>query len=186
MIILQPDLELNKFGLHARLVSEEDADFIVKLRTSPKVANFLHYTSNSVEEQKEWIRNYKLREKEGKEFYFVFSKDGIKKGVFRLYNISDNSFTGGSWTFDEKSSMEDSIAGVIISLDVAFYQLHMDVDDLFDGVHENNKKVLKFNKMLGVEFSATRETKDGLFYIGRLTKESYEKNRKRMLKIIGY
>lgn len=186
MKILSPDFELYKYGLEARLVSEDDAEFIVKLRTSPKVKNFLHYTSLNVNEQREWIQEYKLRETKGKEYYFIFSRNGVKLGVYRLYNISGDSFTGGSWVFKDKVPMEYSIAGVLLSLDVAFFQLDMAVNDLFDGVNEDNKKVLMFNKMLGVNFYVTRETAEGVFHVGRLTKESYQKNRVRLLKIIGF
>ena len=88
--------------------------------------------------------------------------------------------------FEDKVPMEYSVAGVLLSLDVAFFQLDMAINDLFDGVNKDNKKVLMFNKMLGVDFYAKRESADGVFYVGRLTKESYEKKRVRLLKIIGF
>ena len=85
--------EEEKYGLKVRLVQEEDADFIVKLRTSPKASNFLHYTDCDINKQKEWIKEYKTREMEGKEYYFVFIKNNQKQGLIRLYNINGKQFT---------------------------------------------------------------------------------------------
>jgi len=39
----------NKYGLHVRLVNEDDAEFIVKLRTNPLLSKHLHQTSQDVE-----------------------------------------------------------------------------------------------------------------------------------------
>ena len=87
---------LDKYGLHVRLVNEDDAAFIVKLRTDERLGQFIHATSPDVEQQKAWIRKYKEREAEGLEYYFIFYKEilhQISKGLsfssfisFRLYH----------------------------------------------------------------------------------------------------
>ena len=48
MIKLSSDFNLDKYGLHVRLVNEDDAEFIVSLRTDPKLSRFIHDTGNDV------------------------------------------------------------------------------------------------------------------------------------------
>ncbi len=67
---LPSNFELEKYGLHVRLVREEDAEFILQLRTDPLLSRFLHATKNNLQKQKEWIRDYKLREAKGEDYYF--------------------------------------------------------------------------------------------------------------------
>ena len=182
---LSSDFSLVKYGMNVRLVDETDADFIVKLRTSPKVSQFLHYTEKNVEVQRRWINEYKDREEKGLEYYFIFLVDGERKGLYRLYNIHGNIFTGGSWLFEDNAPMEFSIGALLIGLDIAFDVLNLNLCDLYDGVHEDNKKVLWFNKLIGVEFSELKETPSGRFHIGKLTKESYKSRRNKVEKMIG-
>ena len=73
MTHLPSNFELDRYGLHVRLVREEDAEYIVQLRTNPTKNRYIHSTLNDVKAQKEWIRLYKQREAEGKEYYFIFS-----------------------------------------------------------------------------------------------------------------
>ena len=59
MIKIPANFELDRYGIHVRLVREEDAEFIVKLRTDPQHARFLGHTDNNVSKQVEWMREYK-------------------------------------------------------------------------------------------------------------------------------
>ena len=58
----------SKYGLDVRLVNINDAEFILKLRSQKKSITFLNTTSNSIINQIDWIRDYKIREKHQKEF----------------------------------------------------------------------------------------------------------------------
>jgi hypothetical protein len=111
---------MNRYGLHVRFVNENDAEFIVNLRTHPKLSRFIHKTDVDIEKQKHWIRNYKEREKAGKEYYFIFLIEGKSVGLNRLYNIEEDSFTSGSWVFDPDAPFESSIASALITRIIAF------------------------------------------------------------------
>ena len=74
--ILPSNFEISKYGLHARFVIESDAEFILSLRTNPMLSRFLHSTDNDVEKQKIWIRNYKERERNGTDYYFIYDANG--------------------------------------------------------------------------------------------------------------
>ena len=93
---LPSDFEISKYGVHCRLVNENDASFIVKLRSDEKRSRYIHSTDNDVESQKQWIRDYKIREANGVEYYFIYEADGVPFGVNRIYDMHDDHCTEGS------------------------------------------------------------------------------------------
>ena len=95
--ILPSDFEMKKYGLHARFVIESDAEFILSLRINPKLSRFLHSIDNDIDEQKKWVKRYKEREAIGTDYYFIYDSNGEYVGVNRIYNMQDDSCTGGSW-----------------------------------------------------------------------------------------
>ncbi|MEX1682178.1 GNAT family N-acetyltransferase, partial [Escherichia coli] len=81
-----------------RLVNESDASFILSLRLNENYNKFLSSVNNDIEKQKVWIRNYKQKENNNEEFYFIIETlDGIPCGTVRIYDIHNNSFSWGSW-----------------------------------------------------------------------------------------
>ena len=47
---------LSTKNIKLELITEDDAEMILKLRTDPKLNKFLSKTDSSIEKQKEWIR----------------------------------------------------------------------------------------------------------------------------------
>ena len=117
---LPENFTLERYGLQVRLVNEDDAEFIVALRTDPRLSRYIHETSSNVEGQKQWIRNYKKREAEGLDYYFMFLINGVRQGVARIYDITEDSFTQGSWVFSPDAVLGASVLGNIISSEVGF------------------------------------------------------------------
>ena len=62
MTKLSSNFELDRYGLHVRLVREEDAAFILSLRTDSKLSRFIHPTENDEVKQRANIRGYKERQ----------------------------------------------------------------------------------------------------------------------------
>lgn len=141
---LPSNFELEKDGIIARLVCEEDASFILNLRCDPKRGQFLHATEPDIESQKQWIREYKQREIEGREYYFIFFKGDKRFGLHRIYNIDWEhlSFTMGSWICSADSSLEQVEATALIPLEVAFDILGLLIFTL--DVKKDNREVLNF------------------------------------------
>lgn len=185
-MILSPDFTLQKYGLFCRFVEEKDAEFILKLRTDPILSRYLHATDNDVETQRAWIRNYKERERNGEDYYFIFFKEGNPVGLNRVYNIHGTTFTTGSWVFSQDAPFESSIAASIMIRELCFEQMGFELEDGYDGVHVDNKQVFKFNKMIGLKETRRYMTEDGEFISMRMTKEDFEKNKPRLLKYIGF
>ena len=176
---LPEKFELDRYGLHCRLVREDDAEFIVRLRTDSKLGHYIHSTSSDVSKQVEWIIEYRKREEKGIEYYFIFSKNGKNIGLARLYNIENNRFTSGSWL-----SYSDEIGlGVlcdIISREIAF-ELYPDSFNYFD-VRKENKNVIRYAQ--SYRSVLYKEDAENLyFYNNKQNFEKYKQLYLRMAKV---
>lgn len=183
---LPANFEINKYGLHVRFVKESDAEFILRLRTNEKLSRYIHSTDNNIDRQKEWLRNYKIREANAEDYYFIFHKDGIPVGLNRIYGIHDNVFTTGSWVFEENVPFQCAVAASIITRELAFEYMELELEDGYDGVHVDNKKVIKFNKMIGLKETARIKDLKGEYITMKLTKADFEFRKVRLLNLIGY
>ena len=179
MIHLDANFTLNKYGLFVRLVNENDSEFIMSLRNNPKLSRFIHSTDNDVEKQKEWIRNYKIREKDGLDYYFIYYNENTPIGLNRIYDIHETWATGGSWLCVPGLDTQQSIATSIINRDIMFELLGL-AEDRFD-VRKGNKHVIKMHKMFGAEITSENEI-DWFF---TLKSEIYFQKRIEMMELLG-
>ena len=179
MIKLPSDFETDRYGLHVRLVREEDAEFIVKLRTDPKLGRYIHATDNNVEKQRKWIRDYKKRENDGMDYYFIYYSNDRPIGVNRIYNIGENSATTGSWVCDEGVNPVVSISTMLIVREILFERLMIPIN--FFDVNKQNTRVYKLHLQMGV-IVVSEDSEN--YYLSQ-TKESFDKNRKRIVKLFG-
>ena len=185
MIKLPENFELDRYGLHVRLVREEDAEFIVKLRTNSYNSQFLHSTDSSIESQLAWLREYKKREQAGEDYYFMFEHKGVKVGVARLYGIDGVQYTHGSWVFDNDAPSFCAVASAIICREIAFDILGMKVEsNMRDGTDATNKNVINFQKLLGMDYQIEREENGRKFLCGIITRESFVRSKKNILRFI--
>mgnify|MGYP006084254503 CR=1 FL=1 len=144
---LDKDFKLDKYGLSVRLVNQDDAEFIIGLRTNIKLGRFLNFTNNDIKNQKKWIRDYKIREKNGLDYYFIYTHNGERIGVNRIYNINGKTATAGSWVCSPHLPFEIPFITVIIIREIFFDILQLQID-LFD-TRKENKKVIRMHKILG-------------------------------------
>ncbi|GHT61857.1 hypothetical protein AGMMS50239_13720 [Bacteroidia bacterium] len=151
---LPEDFTLERYGLQVRLVNEDDAEFIVALRTDPRLSRYIHETSPSVEDQKQWIRNYKKREAQGLDYYFMFSVNSVRQGLARIYDITEDSFTQGSWVFSPDAFLGASVLGNIISSEIGFEFLDKKI--LYSDARRDNN-THRFVQSFGPEIIKTDE-----------------------------
>lgn len=170
---LPSDFTYEKFGVKFRFVNEDDADIIIKLRTNPKLTRYIHDTDSDLDKQKEWIRNYKLRESEGTEYYFVVNYQNNPVGLIRVYNIHEKVFTIGSIIMGPEAPIHCVLAATIIAKEIAFEILDLELEDTFDGVHVDNKQVLKLSLSWGKKEYRRFQDVKGEYIAFRLTKEDY-------------
>lgn len=184
--LLPPDFTIEKYGVHARLVDENDAEFIVRLRTDKELSKFIHDTSPNIDDQIQWIKEYKNREANGSEYYLIYSSNGKRFGLNRLYNIdwTSRKYTCGSWICQKNSSLKDIVATTLIPRIIAFEMLDLKLEDSFDGIHENNKKVIRYNEMLGMRRTGTTLDVKGKFYTYQLMYKDFKEGQKRMERLL--
>ena len=114
------DFHIERYGLDVQLVQEEDAEFIYQLRADKYLTRFISQFDGTLEDQINWIREYKKRQEAGLEYYFIFRYKGVRQGLARLYKIEDDHFTQGSWLFTPDAVSGCSILGNIISCELGF------------------------------------------------------------------
>lgn len=177
MNILPDNFRLHRYGLDVRFVTEDDAPFIVNLRTNPDLSKFLHPISSDIEKQKEWIRSYKQRQAEGKDYYFVFSKDMEPLGLERIYDIQKDSFTHGSLVFKQSSPIGMSVLADIITREIAFEELGLQKNH-FD-VRKGNVNVRNYHLKYKPLFIRSDAESD--YYL--LERNNFEKYKNLFLKL---
>ncbi|TDP00916.1 GNAT family N-acetyltransferase [Flavobacterium sp. 245] len=165
--------QINSHGIKLRLVEEIDAEFIVSIRTDFSKSKFISETDVSIEKQREWIRNYKKREKEGEEYYFIaIDENDIKFATYRIYNKKENNIEIGSFV----SKPGYDIAINVIKVDIilkAFVFTTLKFDMLNFEVRKENKSVVNYHK----KFEPSLLKEDDLNYYFILTKENFFANK---------
>lgn len=171
MVKLPSDFKYEKYGVTARLVTEDDAEFIVKLRSDIKLSRFIHASNGDVNAQKQWIRNYKERERQGIEYYFIFFRYDNPFGLERIYNIDwiHLSYTSGSWICVPNLSNNLSVVPVAICQEIAFERLGLLID-LYE-VRKDNVLVVKFHVNIMKAIKYGENDSDYLFMINKETRK---------------
>jgi len=177
MKVLPSNFVIDKYGIHARFVDVSDVDFVLSLRSDRELTKYIHQVEPDRESQVHWIEKYKERERLGKEYYFIFSRDGVDYGLERIYEITEETFTHGSFLFKPGAPLGMSSLCDIITREVGFEILELS-KNLFD-VRKGNKNVLHYHKSYKPSF--LYETELDIFF--ELTKENFESNKQRYIRI---
>jgi RimJ/RimL family protein N-acetyltransferase len=136
--------------LYLRLVNENDAEFILSLRLNPNLNQYLSVVSEDLAQQIAWINQYKQREAQGVDYYFVVVDKRLGDlGVVRVYDIdyATCSFTWGSWILKEGRPKYAALETAILVYEFAFNELGMLIAK-FD-VRNQNSKVINFHQRFG-------------------------------------
>jgi RimJ/RimL family protein N-acetyltransferase len=165
--------------LKFRLVNITDAEFIYSLRMDDELNKYLSKIDSSIESQIKWLKQYKIREKEEKEYYFVIEDENNNAiGVVRLYDFIEDSFCWGSWILKKKSPLYAAIESALLVYEIGFYNLgflksHFDVD-------KRNAKVVQFHKKIG----ALIVSEDNKNYYFNFYREKYLEIKQRYTKYL--
>lgn len=160
---------LNKEDLKFKLVDIEDIEFILKLRTDSKLSEFLSYTKPDIEKQREWIREYKLREKEKKEYYYIIEYNNIKYGTLRIYDINNGVGTWGSWIISPERPKGLADLSAYESFNICFEKLDLE-KIVLDVLKENKKAIYLYEKYNFIKYD-----EDEKYFYYYLTKQDYKK-----------
>jgi hypothetical protein len=176
---IDSDFSFEAFGLNVRLVNEEDTDFILSLRTNTELSKYIHQTENDRQKQLEWFREYKKREAEGRDYYFIYFKNDKPIGVNRIYNIYEYYGTPGSWLCSPDNDPIDSMSTYFCAREIYYNVLMLDL--LVYDVRKANKQVWKMHKMLGAQLIGESE----IYYYFAMSKDNYMKKKDFVLKMLG-
>lgn len=179
MKILSENFELERYGVKARLVTEQDASFILSLRTDERLSRFIHKTDGDLAKQLAWMKVYKERERRGLDYYFIYTNSDVPFGLNRIYDIHDDCGTGGSWLCKPGSDVEASIATLLIMRDIMFEQLGLQYD-MFD-VRKGNSHVQKIHKMMGAKVIGETD----LDYLFKLSKADYQISKENIFQLLN-
>ena len=143
-------MQISGKNINLRCVEEEDAEFIINMRTNTKKNKFLSSVDADVEKQKDWIREYKKRENQKEEFYFIIESKAYEKlGLVRMYDFQNNSFCWGSWLIKDNAPKSTAIESALQIYEFGFHELGFNQSH-FD-VRKGNDKVIAFHKRFGAE-----------------------------------
>ncbi|MEI4231625.1 GNAT family N-acetyltransferase [Roseovarius sp. D22-M7] len=135
--------------LRLRLVAPPDAAFIHALRTDPAYNAHLSPVTGTVADQQAWITAYKAREAAGQEFYYIIERqDGVPCGTVRLYGITQDSFTWGSWILNADKPSGAALESALLSFSVGFEGLGLSRADI--DVRRDNARAISFYRRFGM------------------------------------
>ena len=156
-------------NINLRTVKVEDASFIYQMRQDQKKTKYLSAVNGTIKDQEAWISNYKHRENNKEEFYFLIeSKEQEKLGLVRMYDFRDNSFCWGSWLIKDNAPKSTAIESALQVYEFGFYELGFKKSH-FD-VRKENKKVIAFHERFGAKIV----NEDDLDYFFDYSKKAYE------------
>jgi RimJ/RimL family protein N-acetyltransferase len=171
---------IEKYDLRMRLVEESDAEFILSLRTDESLNQFLSKTSTSLSAQIDWIRNYKIREEAGNEYYFIaIDENGRRIGTTRLYNFEDDCFETGSWIFSKDAPYGASIKADVIGREYGFERLKVNFCKF--EVRKKNLNVVRYHKAYKPDLVG----EDELNYYFKIDKSKFSMHSQKLIKLLS-
>ncbi len=166
-------------NLVLRLIMPGDAEYVYALRTDPAYNRHLSEVHGTIEDQRRWIANYKTREAECREFYYIIErKDGRRCGLVRLYDIGQEKFTWGSWVLDASKPAKAALESAYLIYRLAFDVLGLSRAE-FD-VRRENANTLEFHRRFGAVETGSDHQNVYFVYPGA----RYEADRAGFLKIL--
>lgn len=169
--------------VYLRLVQEEDAKFICTLRNNDSLNTFISKSTSDINLQAEWIKNYKNRERDGEEYYFIICKsdDNLPIGTVRLYDFRENpkSFCWGSWILSENKTKYAAVESALLVYEAGFSALGFQQSHF--EVMKGNDKVHSFHLKMGAE--KIIEDDENIYYI--FPKDRYEENKIQYARFLG-
>jgi hypothetical protein len=169
----------NKYGLSFRPVEVSDAQFILDLRTNERLGKYISKTESSIDQQIDWILEYKKRENTELEYYYLTEDQfGNSLGLYRLYNFDGNCFEGGSWLYKKAVPPGAPILGDFAIRDIAFEDLKFEFCNLL--VRKKNKHVLQYHMSFNPEIIKEDNTD---IYL-RLSYDNYKMRRDLLLRML--
>jgi len=154
--------------VNLRSVTEDDAAFILEIRSNPAISKYLPQIRITVEQQQAWITKQRV---DSDSYYFIITdKEHNKIGTISVYNIFDGHAEVGRYC--SIGDFVQNSEAVILHNDFIFNILFLNYIDGW--VYKDNTHVLSLNKGFGYEVDGEALDKDGIpYFYGKITKQNY-------------
>lgn len=157
--------DISSKTISLRLATVDDAEFIFKLRVNDELNKYISSVDGSIESQREWLVNYKTKESNNLEYYYIIIRNDSKLpiGTVRLYDFINNnqSFCWGSWILNENKTRSAAIESALLVYEIGF--IHLNFERCHFDVRKNNIHVVDFHKKTGAEIVNGNDT--DLFFV---------------------
>ena len=141
-------IHLEAYGLRLRPVTVADAEFIIALRSHPRVQGNVGDTVPDPESQRRWIESY--FERAGDYYFIVETTAGKAVGTIGIYDIKDGIGQWGRWIILPEVQVA-AFPAVVLVHQAAFDVLGMTA--LTGSAVSTAEKVLGFHRRFGAEFT---------------------------------
>jgi GNAT acetyltransferase-like protein len=139
-----PAAVLSSRAIYFRYACEQDASRILELRRAPSEAGMLSPTTDDVDSQRKWLREYVGRHAEGTEHYFVICTcDGHAAGTVRVHDVTQRSCWWGSWILAPASPVAAVLESYLLVNFFVFERLR--VEEARFRVRAANMSVARFH-----------------------------------------
>ncbi len=167
-------------NLRLRLAEVADAEFILALRLDESKNRYLSPVQNDVQAQRNWLAQYKSREQQRQEYYFVVESHAQEAlGVLRVYDFQGDSFSWGSWILKPGAPTFAAIESALAVYETAFYELGF--QRCHFQVRKGNERVREFH----LRFGAVVVREDELEEHFEFDKAGYEVTRQRYRRFLA-
>ena len=169
--------------INFKLVEESDAEFICELRANPELNKHISQSSADVQAQRDWVRNYKKRETNNEEYYFIICRNDNNQrvGTIRLYDFKDSpkSFCWGSWILNENKTKFAAVESALLVYEAGFANFGFEQSHF--EVMKGNEKVHSFHLKMGAKEVSEDDT--NVYYV--FPSSQYETNKIHYKKFLG-
>lgn len=185
---MRHDLTMEGFAYRLRPINDSDAALVVDLRNTPKLNQYLHPTSNRVEDQLFWLAQY--YERQGDYYFVVERRDNREfEGLISIYDIDAESHCAywGRWILKQNSLAAAESVWLIFRIAFELLKLHC----VYSRTVAENEKVVSFHdsyslgkverQLLPAYFTLGERKLDGIEH--RVYRESWEAISPRLEKV---
>ena len=141
-------LQLAAYGIRLRPVAVADAEFIIALRSHPRVQGKVGDTAPDLALQQQWIEKYFQRE--GDYYFIVETTAGKPVGTIGIYDVKDGVGQWGRWIILPEVQVA-AFPAVVLVHQIAFDVLGLTA--LTGSAVSTAEKVLGFHRRFGAEFT---------------------------------
>ena len=139
--------------LRFRDAIEDDAKFILTLRTDSQKSRYLSATDSDIGQQKAWLNNYVNLTDQA--YFIIEDFESRPLGTVRLYDAQGKSFCWGSWILKEGAPQSAAIESALMVYSYAIEHLGFSAAH-FD-VRIANESVWRFHERFGAKRIAVDE-----------------------------